>query len=71
MKKLFSLLVLVFGLLGSVSASHIAGCDLTYTCIGGNDYIVTLSFTAIAAESMHPLPLMSILLQLAEISLLL
>lgn len=44
MKKI--LIVLFFVLVTALSsrASHIAGCDLSYTCIGGNDYLITLSF---------------------------
>jgi gliding motility-associated-like protein len=37
---LFIVLLSVYG----ARASHIAGCDLSYTCIGGNDYLITLSF---------------------------
>ena len=43
MKKITLLLIaLVFSV--SLKASHIAGCDLTYTCIGGNQYQITLAF---------------------------
>ncbi len=48
MKKTIYFLSIVFMLiLGSSkqsSASHYAACDLTYTCLGGNDYLVTLTF---------------------------
>lgn len=39
---LTALTILVFQ--KPVSASHLAGMDLTYTCIGGHDYLVTLAF---------------------------
>lgn len=44
MRKL--VLLLTFGILSffNANASHIAGGDLSYTCIGGNDYLITLSF---------------------------
>lgn len=42
---LFSLtFILITGFSNKTKASHYAGCDLTYTCIGGNDYLVTLTF---------------------------
>lgn len=48
MKKLFtvSFLVFAFCLLLSIrsQATHFAGADLTYKCIGGNDYLITLAF---------------------------
>ncbi len=48
MKKLLTLLVLTFvigfGSFNPVKASHFAGADLTYLCLGGNTYRVTLSF---------------------------
>jgi gliding motility-associated-like protein len=46
MKKIAIALIAISGLLftGKVQASHIAGCDLSYTCIGGNDYLITLTF---------------------------
>ncbi len=44
MKKIFLLLFTLI-LLAEVSyASHIAGADLTYTCLGGNDYLIRFSF---------------------------
>ncbi len=42
-KLLFILIVLFLGLQNS-QASHFAGSDLTYTCLGGNSYLVSLSF---------------------------
>ena len=42
--SLLAVLFFCFLFTGRVSASHYAGCDLTYTCIGGNDYLVTLTF---------------------------
>lgn len=44
MKKFILLLVLCFGYFIQVQATHDAGADLTYTCIGGNDYLITLTF---------------------------
>ena len=47
MKKLLILTILAgsfFFLSKPVKASHIAGMEITYQCIGGNDYIITLSF---------------------------
>ena len=48
MKKAISLLILatimIFGGLSDVKASHFAGADLTYTCLGGSSYQITLSF---------------------------
>ena len=45
MKKIILLLVLIsfFGIQRS-QASHFAGSDLTYTCLGGNTYLITLTF---------------------------
>ena len=42
--KVFVLLLAFFFSAGSVSASHSQGADLTYECLGGNQYRVTLSF---------------------------
>jgi hypothetical protein len=46
MKKFYLLIVFIamFQLPKSVVATHFAGCDLTYQCLGGNDYLFTLSF---------------------------
>ena len=47
MKKLLLLsIVLILGLAKAqtASASHFAGSDLTYTCLGGNTYLISLSF---------------------------
>lgn len=47
MKKLISILVLTIALFSTTSqlkASHFSGADLTYTCLGGNDYIITFTF---------------------------
>lgn len=41
---LLSLLVLLFIYSSKVSASHTMGADLTYQCLGGNTYKVTVSF---------------------------
>jgi len=45
MKKILLLFALIslFGIKQS-QASHFAGSDLTYTCVGGNSYVITLSF---------------------------
>jgi hypothetical protein len=46
MKKFYLVFVLIamFQLPKSAVATHYAGCDLTYQCLGGNDYLFTLSF---------------------------
>jgi gliding motility-associated-like protein len=44
MRKLLVALIIGALSLSTVNASHIAGGDLSYTCIGGNDYLITLSF---------------------------
>jgi gliding motility-associated-like protein len=48
MKKSLLLISVVFalfmGLPKQSSATHFAGCDLTYVCLGGNDYMFTLVF---------------------------
>ncbi len=48
MKKAISVLILatimIFGGFSNVKASHFAGADLTYTCLGGSSYQITLSF---------------------------
>lgn len=44
MKRIILLALLLFTGILSSRASHIAGCDLSYTCIGGNDYLITLTF---------------------------
>ena len=45
-KTLLIIMIFAFSLLSikPVSASHFAGCDLTYTCLGGNTYLISLSF---------------------------
>ena len=44
MKKLFLLFLLIISLNISLKASHLAGADLTYQCLGGNDYLITFTF---------------------------
>jgi len=46
MKKLFTILALILFLSSPniLKASHFAGADLTYTCMGGNTYRITYSF---------------------------
>ena len=48
MKKLLNYVsisfLMIFGLVNSANASHFAGADLTYTCLGGSTYQITLSF---------------------------
>jgi hypothetical protein len=48
MKKLFILFAIALTLILSSSkntyASHFAGADLTYTCLGGSTYLITYSF---------------------------
>lgn len=43
MKKLILSLLFIFGLYSNISASHIMGGDITYTCLGNNQYQVTLT----------------------------
>lgn len=45
MKKLFLGLFILFNLLNTstLKASHYAGADLTYKCLGGNTYLISLS----------------------------
>ncbi len=43
-KVLVSLIALLLFISGKVSASHTMGADLTYECLGGNTYKVTVSF---------------------------
>lgn len=60
MKKLFILFAITFILVLSSSktsyASHYAGGDLTYTCLGGNTYLITYTFyrdcSGVAAPSL-------------------
>ena len=46
MKRLLAIIVSVLFLLSPniLKASHFAGADLTYTCLGGNTYLITYSF---------------------------
>jgi gliding motility-associated-like protein len=44
MKRITTFLLLLLFALSNVNASHEAGCDLTYQCLGGNTYLITLSF---------------------------
>ena len=48
MKKLIiitiSTLLYIISSTYSLKASHFAGADLTYTCLGGSTYLITLSF---------------------------
>ena len=44
MKKAITSLFVFFVLTSNINASHVAGCDLTYQCLGGNTYQITLSF---------------------------
>jgi gliding motility-associated-like protein len=42
---IIALLGLIIGFFpGRVQASHVAGMDLTLTCLGGNDYLIRLAF---------------------------
>ena len=45
-RKFLVIIVLVLGLISSINvrASHTMGADLTYECLGGNTYKITLSF---------------------------
>ncbi|RLD46137.1 MAG: hypothetical protein DRI86_03980 [Bacteroidetes bacterium] len=47
MKRIITISIIIIGLLFSynpIKASHYAGADLTYTCMGGATYKITLSF---------------------------
>jgi hypothetical protein len=61
MKKIYLIIVFIamFQLPKSAVATHLAGCDLTYQCLGGNDYLITLSFyrdcSGIAVEPSYDL----------------
>lgn len=43
MKKIFFTLVIFFVFVSNSFASHVMGGDITYTCLGGNQYQVTLT----------------------------
>lgn len=45
MKKFFGLLIALTatGIFSTANASHVAGADLTYECLGNNQYLVTLN----------------------------
>ena len=43
MKKILLFFLLIFLFSTNIRASHIAGADLTYICLGGNDYQITLT----------------------------
>jgi len=55
MKKILLLLVLIsfFGIQRS-QATHFAGSDLTYTCLGGNTYLVSFSFYRDCSGATNP-----------------
>ena len=42
MRKLFALLALLLGLVTPASAAHLVGGEITYTCVGTNQYQVKL-----------------------------
>jgi len=44
MKYIYLLIFSLFLFINNVSASHFAGADLSYTCLGGNTYQITYSF---------------------------
>ncbi|RLD63770.1 MAG: hypothetical protein DRI84_09295, partial [Bacteroidetes bacterium] len=48
MKNLFSIIlltsILLFSGIKESQATHLAGADLTYTCLGGNTYLITSTF---------------------------
>ena len=45
MKKFLFILIIAFLLpFTPVKASHFAGADMTYTCLGGNTYLISISF---------------------------
>jgi len=54
MKKL--LLSVIFGVLisGNLFATHISGADLTYVCLGGNDYKITFTFYRDCSSGTNP-----------------
>jgi len=43
MKKILLTLAIFFAFVSNSSASHVMGGDITYTCLGGNQYQVTLT----------------------------
>ncbi len=43
MKKLLPVLFILFGI-HSIKASHVAGCDFTYTYIGNQKYVIYIDF---------------------------
>lgn len=43
MKKTLFLLIAIIGFITNSFASHVMGGDITYTCVGGNNYLVTLT----------------------------
>ena len=42
--KTIILLISLFGILSTISASHFSGTEITYQCTGVNQYLVTLNF---------------------------
>lgn len=54
MKKGILILAFLIGYITQVQATHDAGADLTYTCIGGNDYIITLTFYRDCSGTIEP-----------------
>ena len=43
MKKTLFLLIAIIGFITTSFASHVMGGDITYNCVGGNNYLVTLT----------------------------
>jgi len=43
MKKILFLTLFILAMTCQSKASHIAGADLTYQCLGGNDYLITFT----------------------------
>ena len=43
MKKIISLLVIIFFTMTSTKASHLPGGNITYECVGPDQYLVTLT----------------------------
>lgn len=43
-KSLSIILILLFCISKTINATHVVGGDITYTCLGGNQYQITLAF---------------------------
>ena len=41
--KAFSLVFLIVSVFNSAKATHVAGADITYECLGNDQYVITLN----------------------------